>query len=444
MLISFKFKNFKSFKDEANFSMIKSNTRKHPEHVCHASKTENLNLLRGALIYGPNASGKSTFVDALEFFRDTIFNRTPEKPYGNHYKLASKINYISEFDLEFSISERTYLYTLHTAPNKIVKEELYQTKSRTDDLLIYSRDTDSVKLGKYFDRLDEKDYEFVQFVARGTPESDSLICEFLGRNVLKIENLTFFYDILTWFSSSLMVLSPNHYPSENLLELKLNELQNSMGNFLSDADTGIDNVELVKMNDFKVTDQLLEDFDINLEEGQTTLLPPSPNGSRIALKMEDGEITAHKIMVVHKSEDGAVENKFDLHEESDGTNRLIQLMPLIHDLTQGKSPDFPKVVVIDEIDRSMHPLLTRKILKDILEGQANSHTQIITTTHDISLLDLDLFRQDEIWFTQKNEMGASELYSLDEFNERFDKDIRKQYLHGRYGAVPFRNSILGV
>ena len=122
---------------------------------------------------------------------------------------------------------------------------------------------------------------------------------------------------------------------------------------------------------------------------------------------------------------------FELKDESDGTRRLFDLIPLINKFSQ----DF--TIIIDEFDRSLHPMLTKQFFELFYKlNIEDSKTQLIITTHESTLLDLNLVRRDEIFFIEKNEDGASKLFSLNQFKVRYDSKIEKAYLLGRYGAIP--------
>jgi len=123
--------------------------------------------------------------------------------------------------------------------------------------------------------------------------------------------------------------------------------------------------------------------------------------------------------------------KFELSEESDGTRRLLDFMPAFNSILSSD-----ETYIIDEIDQSLHPTLLYTLVKKIMEEQSTKG-QLIFTTHEASLLDLNIFRQDEVWFTEKDKSGASQLYSLSDFKPRNDLDIQKGYLKGRFGAIPF-------
>ncbi|MDQ7033693.1 MAG: AAA family ATPase [Anaerolineae bacterium] len=142
--------------------------------------------------------------------------------------------------------------------------------------------------------------------------------------------------------------------------------------------------------------------------------------------------TAHKV----EGEDNPI--YLEVSEESDGTQRLFDIIPGLMDLIDGE-----KVFIIDELDRSLHPHLTRNILELFLKGK-NNRSQLIVTTHEASLLNLDLLRRDEIWFIEKDRNGKSSAYSLEDFTPRKDKDIRKGYLLGRYGSIPFLSTDIAL
>jgi AAA15 family ATPase/GTPase len=143
-------------------------------------------------------------------------------------------------------------------------------------------------------------------------------------------------------------------------------------------------------------------------------------------KDENGNIVYNKLLLNH----GNAEDMFDYNDESDGTKRLFDLIPLFYENRK------VSLILIDEIDRSLHTNLTRKFLELFYEVVEERECQIIATTHDSNLLDLELLRQDEIWFVERQEDHSSKVFSLNRFKERFDKKIDKEYLIGRYGAIP--------
>jgi hypothetical protein len=160
-----------------------------------------------------------------------------------------------------------------------------------------------------------------------------------------------------------------------------------------------------------------------------------PHGLMIILVTRQGaKLTAKKLMSFHQGTDGT-EIRFEMHQESDGTLRLIELLPVFLRLADSSAE---QVYVIDEIDRSLHTLLTRSLLQGYLSGcSAKTRSQLLLTTHDVLLMDKELLRHDEMWVTERDAAGASTLFSFSEYKEAGkDKDIRKSYLQGRLGGIP--------
>ena len=147
----------------------------------------------------------------------------------------------------------------------------------------------------------------------------------------------------------------------------------------------------------------------------------------------DNNYSAYKLVTLHQVSGENRYVAFDLAAESDGTRHLLELMPALLGLHKSKNEH---VFVIDELDRSIHAHLSCKVVELFLTNDGNNQSQLVVTSHDTGLLDLDLLRRDEIWFIEKERSGASSLYSLEEFNLPENMDIEKGYIHGRFGALP--------
>jgi len=177
--------------------------------------------------------------------------------------------------------------------------------------------------------------------------------------------------------------------------------------------------------------QQIEDLDKN----SAAIIETNKGGRMIVSKNSEDRVSVTELRTRHLSEDGKLID-FSLNEESEGTQRLIHLLPSLFLLKQ----DSEKVVFLDELDRRLHPQLSRRFVEVEL-GCRNKNNQLIFTTHDTNLLDLDLLRRDEIWFVEKNQQGSSSCYSLAEFKIRPDLKIERGYLNGRFGAIPFFGNI---
>ena len=160
----------------------------------------------------------------------------------------------------------------------------------------------------------------------------------------------------------------------------------------------------------------------------------SNNRNEIILVNEDGKIIVKSLKIGHIGKNNK-QVLFDLDEESDGTVRLLDFVPAFKSVISNK-----KVFVIDEIERSIHPLLIKELVQKFSLDE-KTKGQMIFTTHESNLLDQDFFRLDEIWFTEKNKDGSTDLYSLNDFKEHKTIDIKKGYLNGRYGSIPFLGNL---
>ena len=170
-----------------------------------------------------------------------------------------------------------------------------------------------------------------------------------------------------------------------------------------------------------------------MKDNEATTIRSPGNDRYLLMRGVQGEPVLVQLRMQHRAKDGRLVT-FTEQEQSEGTQRLIHLLPALFGLNE----NLEQVVIIDELDRRMHPLVSRMLVEAATEGNGEPRqSQLIFTTHDTNLLDLDLLRRDEIWFVEKDQGGASHLYSLAEFKVRPDLDIEKGYLNGRFGAIPF-------
>lgn len=438
MLIRFTVSNFRSFKDEAELSMIPSRERAHKEQVFRSTSKNTTNLLRGAVIYGSNASGKSNLVKAISYAKKLITKgKSANKKLDLHqFKLDNNsLKTPSRFEFEIQCNKTMYAYGFELFNTHIHEEWLYILKSNKEELVFerkHNEKEDIFQFGDSINKLSDEDLLFLKFVAKGTRANQLFLSETIDRN------LNNFNEIYKWFDRTLKIVSPNS--KAHGIEFKISEdstFKDYLSKVLDLADTGIKEIRTEKMllSQFsgifrEIIDRIQEDMD----DDEAAFIADPESGKRIVLRKINGELLAFKLSTTHTCIEGNSDISFDLDEESDGTRRLIELTPALYEMAHSKEGS---VHIIDEIDRSMHPHLTRMIIQEHLESEKNSKTQLIVTTHETSLLDVSLIRRDEIWFIQKNETGSSKLYSLNNFQPRYDKDIRKDYLLGRYGAIPF-------
>ncbi len=285
----------------------------------------------------------------------------------------------------------------------------------------------------------KEEKQFLTFIAKGTPDNQLFLTEIRTRKVREnVSNIDDLLHVIDWFQNALKVIFPDDKYKEGLkFELQQDEtLLTAFQEFLAYFDTGIAGVCLEKVGagHTEIPKSLLEKIKDDLtrsksEQVRASIL--SPRNTTYFLSIKDNELLVEKFMTQHKIEGSNDLEKFDTSDESDGTNRIIDFIPLLMDLLKGDN-----VFIVDEMERSLHPNLIYELLDLFLSKAENINSQIILASHESSLLTQKLLRKDEVWFVVKELKGASKIYSLEEYNIRFDKEIRKDYLLGRFKAVP--------
>lgn len=416
--------------------MVAGRVQQHPEHV---KKTQqDLRLLRSAVIYGANAAGKSNLIKSIAFAKQLILAGTrPQKNILlNQFKLDDESRgAVSEFSFEIVTASGAYAYGFQLTPKEIVSEWLYEIR-KTTEIMLFERKTVNGKTHVEFGKVafeNSKDEQFLGFVAQGTRINQLFLTECIERSV------EYFRDVYFWFRDKLTIIFPDS--KFDGLELSIrsgDQLKESLLKLLREFNTGITEINLKEVSIDEVIDvpESVKEKLLGTIEEHTTGILSSNDDVRYLLSKENNEqpVKIEKLMTSHSCTACATDEDilFNINEESDGTQRLMDLLPALVDGVQND-----KVYIIDELDRSLHPELSSKIMQLFLDNATTELSQFIVTTHDASLLNLKFFRRDEIWFVEKSQTGVSEVYSLEEFAPRYDKDIRTGYLKGRFGAIPF-------
>ena len=239
--------------------------------------------------------------------------------------------------------------------------------------------------------------------------------------------------VYEWFEDIIILFPSSKYNGLNEVAADKDKKM-FFSSIMSYFDTGIESVEgeSQQMDFDKILDNIPRDeaekikIDISNAANEHPIMFKVDEQVFELRKDENGNIVYNKLMLNH----GNANDMFDYNDESDGTKRLFDLIPLFYENRR------VSMILIDEIDRSLHTNLTRKFLELFYEVVEDRDCQLIATTHDSNLLDLELLRQDEIWFVERQDDHSSKVFSLNKFKERFDKKIDKEYLIGRYGAIP--------
>jgi uncharacterized protein len=244
-----------------------------------------------------------------------------------------------------------------------------------------------------------------------------------------------------WIAIHLHLISPEQTDPDLKSKLaKDPQLLDFASQFLKSSSTGIDHLALSRTllteEEFVALIPYGKTLNFSVIAEDSSWEYELPNGDLAMVERRDGlRYSRLRLEAAHKTNSGEVA-PLDLQDESDGTRRLLELLPALHGLRQGG-----QVYFIDEVDQSLHPMLVRSFLEYFLNSCEGDHRQLIMTTHESSLLDQELLRRDEIWFAEKDAAGATSLYSLLDFKVRNDLEIRKHYLQGRFGAVPFLGGV---
>ena len=443
MLIRYSIENFLCFNKRTELSMIPGKGRLLRNHRIKGKNTTDIDVLKSAIIYGANASGKSCLIKSMKFAQEFIINgiKVGSDIPIRKFKLSKNSNTLpTRFEFEFKYNNSNYAYGFLLDYNKVIEEWLFHI-TRVSEKEIFERIT--LKNGKVDIKFpgimfkSKKEEQFLEFIALSTRPNKLFLTECYERNVTSnVRNITSIFDTINWFKRTLTIIFPNSKFQGLEFEFeKSSKLAKDFKTFMKIFDTGIDDIELKHVDFNKVKEipiEIKNDLLNRLKKSSKVMITdPIHNVTYAIIKDENNKIKTYCLTSKHKMIDSDSFAYFEINEESDGTQRLIDLIPAIIDLFKGN-----KVFVIDELDRSLHPKLSNSILNIFLNGTSNVKSQLIVTTHETSLLNLKNIRKDEIWFIEKNKNGEASLYSLEEFKPRFDKEIRKNYLLGRFGAIP--------
>ncbi|OPJ55708.1 AAA family ATPase [Clostridium oryzae] len=419
MLIMFKVKNYTSFKDEAILDLRAASYKQHMSHLLHSM--DETGLVKTTAIYGANASGKSNFISAMFFFERYIFQQFITKKeneedvfIGNDlnsklesFQLSEKIENSSEFDIIFEYNKKKIQYGFECTEKEVINEWYY-----INDKKVFERNNEEISYsklyGKYLSSYTKVPKERLYL---------SVLEYFLEEDVKKL----LLNDFIHFFTNEYDVFSELFFETSVKSVAGLVKL----------------NERLVNDNGFrKKVEQYLNQIDVGIKglDIQTKTIIDEKTGKEKEKKIVK---TVHD--VYDESGDIVSQKFFDLHQESTGTLRFLSYIQEVIGMTERGG-----VFIVDEISARLHPLLTKLII-DIFQSSNNKKAQLIFTTHDISILNKEQFRRDEVVFVDKNIRGESRIYSLSDLKVRDDATFNKDYLQGKYGAIPIFNydEILG-
>lgn len=420
MLIRLQIENWKSFKDLTEFSMIGSAERQHNKRVPKIKKYP-VKILPISVIYGGNASGKSNFIEFFRFIREFIVSGTePDENIRTETFLLDETAKKSPsfFKFELLINEIIYEFSFKIDFEKVIEEQLIKITSSSETVL-FSRKNKKISFCEKY-----KDKDFFRFTAEGTRKNQL----FLTNTVF--QNIDDFKPVYDWFARKLKIIFPeSKYRTFERFFDKNDPLSKQMKDTICKLDTGITGIGSVEIDikSIPIPDFIINNIKKVIKKADTVGL--SSGRDKYIFTMENESLKAKKLVTYHGN------TEFDLENESDGTQRLFDILPALLGVS---SEDSDSVLLIDEVDRSLHPILINKLIKAYLESfSQQTRSQIIMTTHNLSLMTQDIFRRDEIWITERDHNGVTSILSFNDFKGiRNDKDIRKNYFLGRMGGIP--------
>ena len=419
MLLNFTFKNYKSYVDTCDFSMVANKDKSHEDNLINFGKDR---ISKSRIIYGANASGKTSFINAIEFIK--IFSMMSNNLVENNrigispYKFReNSLSVPSEFSLTFVKNNIKYSYSFSCTFEKVIDEKLDVYNSAKPTNIFTRTNTNDYKFNTDVRQLNEiktkntKNKLFLLTAATWNYEKVKPVVDYILNDIIILHDIS----------------QPTKYNISYIIENNdLEEYKKFCLDFLNNAD--------ISISDFQINTQKIKELGKQAEL-MTKLMNVIVNSDPEQMK-KFGNSDIFNIKTIHNIKSGENSSNYPLEliEESDGTQQLFHFAPaLFYTFKEGKT------LFIDEIDRSLHPLLVEYIIKKFYDNELNkNNAQLICNTHDTNLLNLDIFRRDEIWFTERNNNTATtEMYALSDFSPRKDENIEKAYLLGRYGGIPF-------
>ncbi len=427
MLVEFRIKNFRSFRDEQVLSLVASNDTVLEENCATEGK---LRLLKAVGIYGPNASGKSNLLRALSTMKQIIIEgpaKPGEKLPVTAFKLSHKYSKKpSSFEVTFYHGKFRYQYGFTATSEQIHDEWLYAYPMGR------LRDIPQTLFERKFNRKTGKtDWKFGSYL-KGEKEK---LKNRAKNNVLFLsagaqwnnEQLTRVYE---WFSEKILIILPSERSPVLTIDMLMSAEEDEERKKLSykyinimmrRADFGIHRINIEK--------EKFAPEEVNLKKVEFSPTVPEQARNKIL------EALRIKVEFIHRVEPALRDVHFTPLEESDGTRRFFELAgPWLLAVTKGIT------LLVDEIETSLHPHLVRELIQFIQSPKLKRKgAQLIFVTHDTTLLDPELFRRDQIWFTEKDKGAGTQLHSMSDYKERKPRKgeaMQKGYLAGRYGAIP--------
>lgn len=445
MLLRVIFENFFSFKEQTEFNLFPSSrSQQLPGHIVRQDHTK---VVRLSAIYGANGAGKSNLIKAISILRDIVHDGTVENISSSFYKIPFLLNEDTKnspvsIAVEFYHDGVIYYYTLSFVRDCIVKEELYISREK-DDELVFSRSNEKgvqkIEFYKGYLEQNSSNAVFADALTDKILGKTDLLLSFMGEKYPEdIQAISKAYD---WLFNNITIVKPNGMSGITAHQLDKNpEMLQLLNRLLPEMNTGISKIvirtTILQENDDTLSPSLRRRMQIAKETPGVAIPAENRFDSRVyaSVVYEHGECLLKMMQPIHVDISGN-DCQMPLESESDGTIRIIDYIPFIYSIFIED-----KTYFIDEIERSVHPVMIKAIISKISEKES-CRGQLIFTTHESCLLDQKILRADEIWLTQKDSSQATQIYPLSDFNIHKTANIEHGYLNGRYGGIPFLSNL---
>lgn len=434
MLLRFAAENIMSFRDSVEFNTFPSS--KSHSHDWHKVICNHATALRMSAIYGANGAGKSNLLKCISLLKGMVMSEKLgdlQLTDDLYFKLDREgHSHPSELAVEFFSEDQIFYYHV-VFTNRAVQTEELVISGKTKDIPIFTRNNKDIFISPEFftTNSDKKAADvFIDAIGR-VIRPDMLAISFLGRYYP--EELPVVKKAYDWFTQ-LQVVAPSMTTEAlpYLLE-KDSDFAALVNEIIPELNTGISSLRVNShvINEDDIKDSPLLKAIYNAAKAN----PGKPQTLDLfTVIMENGVVMIKSLMAVHENSDGE-EIGMNIREESDGTRRLVEYMPLLYSILRKGG-----VFIIDEIERSIHPIMIKSIMRKVSDSKG-ARGQIIFTTHESCLLDQNIFRPDEIWFAQKDVNQSTQLYPLSDYNIHKTANIENGYLNGRYGGIPFLSNL---
>ena len=425
MFVDYQVENVLSFGRAASISMMEQ--RKTTRHKGHVVESAGVRCLRGAVVFGPNASGKSNLIKSMGLLKAAIDADDCKVLAGNQFALGKEQSAVMSWRVTFTAGNDLFVFLFKTDGVVVVEESLELIGEERESL--YSRRGNTIHLGqllaadKWFDTKVRTNAFYLRKVV-----SDGLFERKQGtlasrKMAAAIESLT-----------SVEIIRPESVPRPDRLaqRLRISDFKVFLSRLVRAADVGITDIKwrpipsesrISEMAKYYLPPRALE------RDGVSFFYT---HDSFVAAVINQGKPAYYELQFIH----GGVPLRNV--RESDGTIRLLHYSVFLYSLSSEK-----RMWLIDEVDRCLHPFLTRFVVMEAL-NHPGAESQLLVTTHDVTLMTQEIWRTDEVWFTNKEPRGDSSIYSLYQFKPRFDADIEKKYREGLWGAVPILSEVKNV